>query len=75
MVVSYDTAIEIHRAFTRHCTARQVRLILEDLANIPGNRSFRETVLRMQNIHRKWTAGKENVESNRDSSSPGSSDK
>ena len=75
MVVSYDTAIEIHRAFTRHCTARQVRLVLEDLANIPGNRSFRETVLRLQHVHRTWTAGKADVKSDRNSSSPGSSDK
>jgi hypothetical protein len=60
MVISKDTADGIYTVFKRYLTARQIRLILDDLAQLPGNQSFRDTVSRLLYIHSVKTAiGKE----------------
>lgn len=60
MVISKDTAAGIYSVFRRYLTARQIRLILDDLAQVPGNQSFRDTVSRLLYIHSiRTAAGKE----------------
>jgi hypothetical protein len=62
MVVSNDTALSIYNSFKRYLTARQIRLLLDDLAQIPGNQSFRDTITRLMHIHSiKAAVGKEDV--------------
>ena len=61
MVTSRDTIEKIHGVLARHLTGRQIRLILDDLTMVPGNQSFRETVIRLQRYHADWAAGKIDV--------------
>ena len=57
MTVSNDTAMRIYKVLTMNCSAKQIRSILEDLAEVPGNQSFRDTVNRLRWIHDRKTAG------------------
>jgi hypothetical protein len=57
MVVSNDTAMNIYRVLSQNCSAKQIRSILEDLAEVPGNQSFRDTVNRLRYIHDRKSAG------------------
>jgi hypothetical protein len=61
MVTSHDTISKIHQVLARHLTGRQIRLILDDLTMVPGNQSFRETVIRLQRFHQTWAAGEREV--------------
>ena len=51
MVVSNNTAERMYEVFKKHLTAKQMRLIFDEMAQIPGNQSFRETVGRLLYIH------------------------
>jgi len=57
MATSHDTVEKIHQVLARHITGRQIRLILDDLTMVPGNQSFRETIIRLQRFHQTWAAG------------------
>jgi hypothetical protein len=57
MVISNDTAMNIYRVLTKNCSAKQIRSIIEDLAEVPGNQSFRDTVNRLRYIHDRKSAG------------------
>jgi hypothetical protein len=51
MAVSNDTANKVYEVLKKHLTGRQIRLILDDLTQVPGNQSFRETISRLIYIH------------------------
>lgn len=59
MSASYTTVREILAAVQRHCTPEQVTSVLEEVAKIPGNSSFRETARRMLEEHRLATRKRE----------------
>ena len=61
MVISYNTVEKVHKILARHLTQRQIRLILDDLTMVPGNHSFRDTIIRLQRYHAEWAAGKSDV--------------
>ena len=62
MVTSLDTIQRIHKVLTTHLTGKQIRLILDDLTMVPGNQSFRETIVRLQHYHlEKMAKGKVDV--------------
>ena len=48
MVASYDTVTAIFRVMQKHCSPEQIRKIVEELKTVPGNKSFRETVERLE---------------------------
>jgi hypothetical protein len=47
MSASYGTVEKIYMIMRRHCTDKQVELIIDDLLQVPGNKSFRDTVVRL----------------------------
>ena len=47
MVASQDTVEAIARVVRAHVDGPTWRRILEDLARVPGNKSFRETIQRL----------------------------
>ena len=57
MAVSNDTANKIYEVLRKHLTTRQVRLILDELTQVPGNHSFRETISRLIYIHSVKASG------------------
>jgi hypothetical protein len=61
MVAPYDTTMGIYAVLTRYLTSRQIRLVLDDLVNVPGNKSFRDTLVRLQHIHARKVAGEDRV--------------
>jgi hypothetical protein len=66
MVVSHATAERIYEAFRRHLTAKQIRLLLDDLVQIPGSPSYRDSVNRLLSIHSLRAAkGKETEDGNK----------
>jgi hypothetical protein len=67
MVVSNDTALNIYNSFKRYLTARQIRLLLDDLAQIPGNQSFRDTITRLMHLHaNKVAEGKDDLDNSKE---------
>jgi hypothetical protein len=69
MAVSRDTALSIYTVLTRYLTIRQIRLVLDDLGEVPGNQSFRETVNLLQRIHSRKAAGEGLSHENKDRNS------
>ena len=55
MVASYkiETDELIYSVIRKHVTDTQIRLILEDLISMPGNKSFRDTVGRLMELEKK----------------------
>lgn len=47
MVASYDTVEQVYRAVRRHVTDEQMEAIVDDLLQISGNKSFRDTIKRL----------------------------
>jgi hypothetical protein len=62
MVTSHDTITKIYQVLARHLSFKQIRLVLDDLTMVPGNASFRDTVIRLQHHHADWISrGKTDV--------------
>ena len=59
MVASYDTTISIYDIMRRHCSDKQLDMIIEDLTHVPGNKSFRETIERLVRYHERKKYTKE----------------
>jgi hypothetical protein len=47
MAASYETVKAIYKAVRRHVTDEQLEKIVNDLRQIPGNKSFRDTIKRL----------------------------
>ena len=55
MVVSHDTALQIYESLMKiGLTDIQVDKLLKLLSDIPGNRSFRETIMRLDYLHNSY---------------------
>ena len=56
MVASYKIEADelIYSVIRKHVTDTQIRLILEDLISMPGNKSFRDTVGRLMELEKKY---------------------
>jgi hypothetical protein len=52
MVVSRDTTLSIYLIFEQHLSEQQMDLVLGDLLEVPGNRSFRDTIERLLYLHK-----------------------
>ena len=52
MVASYDTISQIMEVVKRHVTEAQLRRILQELLEVPGSKSFRDTVQRLDRENR-----------------------
>lgn len=50
MVASPETIERIYNVIRRHVPDKQIALILRDLVDIPGNRSFRETIMKLVEV-------------------------
>jgi hypothetical protein len=61
MAASNDTVLGIYTVLRRYLTGRQIRLILDDMAEVPGNQSFRDTIIRLQTLHANKSAGSKEV--------------
>jgi len=49
MVASNDTTVRlIYEVLKRHVSDDQMQAIIEDLMNVPGNKSFRDTIERLR---------------------------
>jgi hypothetical protein len=57
MVASYKIEADelIYSVIRKHVTDTQIRLILEDLISMPGNKSFRDTVGRLMELEKSMT--------------------
>jgi hypothetical protein len=44
----------IYSVIRKHVTDTQIRLILEDLISMPGNKPFRDTVGRLMELEKKY---------------------
>ena len=53
MSASYDTMIRIHNVLLKYVDSRKLDAMLRDLLEIPGNRSFRESIQRLAEIREK----------------------
>ena len=53
MVASQDTVEAIARVVRKHVDGPTWHRILEDLARVPGNKSFRETIQRLIELSEK----------------------
>jgi hypothetical protein len=62
MVVSEMTAEMIYRVVRKHVTDRQMSYILKDLMEVPGNVSFRETVVKLMNIDAMHRVNRSGIE-------------
>lgn len=51
MAISHQTATSAVAAMRRHCTDEQLEKVLKDFGEIPGSRSWRETVTMLQREH------------------------
>lgn len=47
MVASYETIEAVYNAMKRHCGHDQIEKIIDDLLQITGNKSFRDTIRRL----------------------------
>jgi hypothetical protein len=61
MVVSELTAMMIYQVVRKHVSERQMNYILKDLMEVPGNVSFRETVVKLMNIDALYRTNKRDV--------------
>jgi hypothetical protein len=61
MVVSELTAVMIYRVVRKHVSERQMTYILKDLMEVPGNVSFRETVVKLMDIDALHRTNKRDV--------------
>lgn len=50
MVASHETVEQIYMVVRKHVTGKQMELILRDLLEVPGNKSFRDTIGRLADI-------------------------
>lgn len=50
MVASYDTVERIYKAVRNHVTDKQMEKIVDELLQVPGNKSFRDTIIRLAAI-------------------------
>lgn len=48
MVVSYQTAIDIAQVILKYVGKETARKIVKDLVQVRGNRSFRDTIARVE---------------------------
>jgi hypothetical protein len=53
MTASRDTVEIIYQVVKRHVSEQQLDAILEDLAEVPGNQSFRNTIRRLLDLHER----------------------
>lgn len=53
MVVAKSTAERIVEIVVKYVPQQQVLPMLEELSEVPGNKSFRDTVTRMQTIYNR----------------------
>jgi hypothetical protein len=53
MVASYDTIVGIYDIMRKHCTKEQLDKIILDLMDIRGNKSFRESIDRLADLHKE----------------------
>jgi hypothetical protein len=61
MVVSELTAEKIYQVVRKHVSERQMGSILKDLMEVPGDVSFRETVVKLMNIDALHRTNKRSV--------------
>lgn len=47
MTASYKTVEAVYAAVRKHVTDEQMIKIIDELMEVPGNKSFRETVVRL----------------------------
>ena len=59
MTASRDTMLGTYTVLNRYLTRKQITLVLEDLREVHGNRSFKETIEGLLNLHRRRLAEKE----------------
>jgi hypothetical protein len=52
MVASTDTVREVYRILCKHCTHEQVQNMLSQLQKVRGNKSFRDTVANLLELHK-----------------------
>jgi len=58
MVASYNTVEEIYKVVRKHVTDAQMEKIIDGLLQIPGNQSFKATVIRLAAIDARVDAHK-----------------
>jgi 6-phosphogluconate dehydrogenase len=51
MVASNYTVDKLYTILRKHLTNKTINAIIIDLASVPGNKSFRDTVQRLQDLH------------------------
>lgn len=51
MAVSDQTATKLYELICRYVPVRKRKAIIEEMMNIPGNKSYRDTVTRLLDIH------------------------
>jgi len=48
MVASNDTIVQVIRVLKRHVDNATLRRIFADLRSVPGNKSFRDTIIKLE---------------------------
>jgi len=51
MVISKETADKVYLRLLKYLTDSQIDHLLEDLDDIPGNKSYRDTIMRLHYLH------------------------
>ena len=62
MVASNYTVDKLYAILRKHLTNKTINAIIIDLASVPGNKSFRDTVQRLQELHRFYVRHRANLE-------------
>ena len=52
MPASHATVDKLYEVMRKHLSCKTINAIIIDLAGVPGNQSFRDTVQRLQDLHR-----------------------
>jgi hypothetical protein len=65
MVASNDTVTKIYWVIRKHCTDSQIKAIIKDLIDVPGNQSFRDTIIRLQERHEHRSKDEKKIDSDR----------
>jgi hypothetical protein len=53
MVAGQDTVDKIYKVMKRNLNKVQLNCVIQELLTVPGNKSFRDTIQRLQDLHRQ----------------------
>lgn len=51
MPASHETIDKLYSVMKKHLSCKQLNAIVLDLTSVPGNASFRESIMRLQKLH------------------------